>query len=180
MSGTPGETVDERVRSEVEAIVSVGFSFEKKCTAPEKTVATSGLPFSCDIFSGPSGGEVEPGTDERVDDETDQEGVEAEDPWIRCRQCSHNIARASDRVSVQGAHVHTFANPHGLVFEIGCFRDAAGCAIMGLATDEFTWFHGFRWRVSYCGRCLSHLGWKFTSETGGQFFGLILERLNAS
>jgi hypothetical protein len=76
--------------------------------------------------------------------------------------------------------VHTFANPHGLVFEIGCFREAAGCSLLGAPTDEFTWFHGFRWRVACCMRCLCHLGWCFTSGAGGRFFGLIVDRLEES
>jgi hypothetical protein len=136
------------------------------------------MQISCEIRFGPSeDDDVVLGTEKAIDDEVADERSASEDPWIRCRHCGNNIARASDRVAVQGAHLHTFANPHGLVFEIGCFREAAGCAMMGAATHEFTWFHGFRWRVAYCGRCLSHLGWKFTSDTGGQFFGLIVDRL---
>ena len=108
--------------------------------------------------------------------EQDEESPE-EEPHIICRQCHQAITKSEERFSIQGAHQHTFANPHGLVFEIGCFRNAIGCGYAGPASDEFTWFAGYSWRVCFCGRCLTHLGWLFTSNSGDAFHGLILERL---
>jgi hypothetical protein len=99
-----------------------------------------------------------------------------EEAYIVCRQCRQAITRNEERFSIQGTHRHTFANPHGLVFEIGCFRRAVGCGYAGPASDEFTWFAGYRWRVCFCSSCLTHLGWLFTA-TGDAFHGLILERL---
>lgn len=96
---------------------------------------------------------------------------------ILCRQCLKKITAAEERISVDGAHMHTFANPHGIVFEIGCFRSAEGCGQVGPESDEFTWFKGFRWEVAYCRGCLLHLGWLFVSPAGGSFYGLILDRL---
>jgi hypothetical protein len=100
-----------------------------------------------------------------------------EEPFILCRDCLHPITRPAERISVQGQHHHTFANPHGIVFEIGCFRSAQGCGVIGPASDEFTWFAGYHWQVSVCGACLAHLGWRFFSAGGNSFFGLILDRL---
>lgn len=108
---------------------------------------------------------------------------EAEDPapeeeeYILCRQCRQAITRPDDRLSIQGAHRHTFANPHGIVFDIGCFRSVMGCGYAGAASDEFTWFAGYHWRVCYCRMCLTHLGWIFGSKTGDNFHGLILDKL---
>jgi hypothetical protein len=73
--------------------------------------------------------------------------------------------------------LHTFANPHGIVFEIGCFGAVEGCGYAGPASDEFSWFKGFSWRVVVCVMCLTHLGWFFESRDGGNFHGLILDRL---
>ena len=56
-----------------------------------------------------------------VEDEAEEETLEKEE-YIRCRQCRNILASPEDRISVQGSHQHTFANPHGIVFEIGCFR----------------------------------------------------------
>jgi hypothetical protein len=102
------------------------------------------------------------------------------EPFILCRDCLHPITRPSDRVSIEGRHAHTFANPHGIVFEIGCFRRAPGCGAIGPASSEFTWFAGHRWRVCICAACLAHLGWMFLPAVGDAFFGLILERLRES
>jgi hypothetical protein len=100
-----------------------------------------------------------------------------EEVYILCRACLHPIARPADRISVQGRHMHTFANPHGIVFEIGCFQSAPGCGAIGPTSDEFTWFPGHRWRVCVCAACLAHLGWLFAASDGHTFHGLILDRL---
>jgi hypothetical protein len=105
-----------------------------------------------------------------------QPSPEAE-PFLLCRDCLHPITRPSDRISVEGRHMHTFANPHGIVFEIGCFRKAPGCGAIGPASSDFTWFAGHRWRVCICAACLVHLGWVFLPEAGEVFYGLILDRL---
>jgi hypothetical protein len=100
-----------------------------------------------------------------------------EEAYLLCRDCLHPIARPDDRINVQGRHAHSFANPHGLVFEIGCFQSAPGCGAIGPASDEFTWFPGHRWRVCICAACLVHLGWVFLPAAGAAFYGLILDRL---
>lgn len=97
--------------------------------------------------------------------------------YLLCRACLHPIARPEDRIRLQGLHVHTFANPHGIVYEIGCFQSAPGCGAIGPASDEFTWFSGHRWRVCICAACLVHLGWVFLSAAAGGFYGLIIDRL---
>ena len=99
--------------------------------------------------------------------------------FLVCRQCGHAITRPDQGVSVDGAHRHTFANPHGVVYEIGCFDPADGCAGAGPASEEFTWFAGFFWRIAVCRRCQVHLGWRFESQ-GRRFYGLILDRLSIS
>lgn len=100
-----------------------------------------------------------------------------EEIYLLCRDCLHPITRPADRIAVQGRHAHTFANPHGIVFEIGCFQSAPGCGTIGPASDEFSWFPGHRWRVCICAACLVHLGWVFLPATGGVFYGLILDHL---
>jgi len=96
---------------------------------------------------------------------------------ILCRQCLQVITRPEERVEMEGSHQHTFANPSGIVYQIGCFQSAKGCAQTGSATDEFSWFKGFSWRIVVCRTCLFHLGWVFASHTRGRFYGLILDRL---
>jgi hypothetical protein len=106
-----------------------------------------------------------------------EEKSSQEEVYILCRDCLHPVTRPSDRIGVQGRHRHTFANPHGVVYEIGCFRSVLGCGVIGPASDEFTWFAGHYWRVCVCAACLVHLGWRFASTGGEAFYGLILDRL---
>jgi len=96
---------------------------------------------------------------------------------LLCRQCHQMIARPADQISVNGAHRHVFANPHGLVYEIGCFCAVTGCCYVGGMSTEFTWFAGHAWRILACTGCLSHLGWVFIAGGGDRFYGLILDRL---
>jgi len=110
-----------------------------------------------------------------VEDETEEEASEEE--HILCRQCHNVLTSLNEQIELQGSQKHTFANPHGIVFEIGCFRAVMGCGYAGPASDEFSWFKGFSWRAAVCVMCLTHLGWLFESRSGSSFHGLILDRL---
>jgi hypothetical protein len=106
-----------------------------------------------------------------------EERSPGEEEYILCRQCQQAITKPADRIVMQGLHRHTFANPHGIVFEIGCFRSVTGCGYAGAASDDFSWFAGYSWRVSFCAMCLTHLGWMFSRMGSDIFHGLILDRL---
>lgn len=97
--------------------------------------------------------------------------------FILCNTCNHKITTRKESISVSNSHQHTFANPAGILFDIGCFKSAPGCLNTGPFTDEFSWFKGFKWRISICETCFTHLGWMFLSSTNHIFFGLILDRL---
>jgi len=111
-----------------------------------------------------------------VEDEIEEKEPDV-DKHILCRQCRRIITTPAERIEMQGAHQHTFANPHGSVYQIGCFRSAAGCGYAGQLSDEFSWFTGYSWRVAVCGSCLFHLGWLFISPGRQSFNGLILDHL---
>lgn len=96
---------------------------------------------------------------------------------IRCRFCRSRITSTSQMIEVNGGHHHTFANPHGKVFSIGCFAAAPGSITHGPASTDCTWFAGYSWRFSLCYNCLVHIGWKYESHMSGSFFGLILANL---
>jgi len=100
-------------------------------------------------------------------------------PRLLCARCRHPITDNDQRIDVNGSHAHTYTNPNGITFNIGCFRDAPGCAAIGAATTEYTWFPGYAWRIAECAKCGAHLGWQFTSPADG-FFGLIVDRLIAA
>lgn len=107
----------------------------------------------------------------------DKTGEEPEEPRsLVCKTCGIPITSPESAIEVSGAHRHTFVNPGGMVFRIGCFSGASGCYITGKPTGEFTWFPGYAWSYVICSGCFAHLGWHYSSGEGG-FFGLILDRL---
>jgi len=81
-----------------------------------------------------------------------------------------------ERIQIHGAHRHTFANPHGFFFLIGCFLTAPGCIADPTETLEASWFAGYSWSIEICGNCFTHLGWGFRSEKD-RSHGLVLDRL---
>jgi hypothetical protein len=102
------------------------------------------------------------------------------DPALRCRACGLPITSHQERIEMLERHEHVFFNPHGHVFEIGCFQHAPGCSLFGPPQTEFSWFPGHSWQIAICGSCQTHLGWHFLGHQGGDFFGLILQRLTES
>lgn len=94
-----------------------------------------------------------------------------------CRLCGALITTGGESAEVDGGHVHTFVNPSGYIFRIGCFRSAPGCRTYGEPTSEYTWFAGRSWSLAVCGRCAAHLGWTYDRGATREFFGLILDRL---
>lgn len=95
---------------------------------------------------------------------------------LACAICGRRVTSTADRVSVAGGHEHTFTNPHGYRYRIGCFRRADGCVPIGDPSSFFTWFPPYAWQIENCVGCLSHLGWLFRHGTDG-FHGLVLDRL---
>ncbi len=101
-----------------------------------------------------------------------------EEEKLFCKNCGHWITSGPWRISVHSSHQHIFFNPAGVIYKIGCFREAPGTQIIGVPSNEFTWFHGHVWQVALCQECRTHLGWLFTGEKiSNAFFGLILPKL---
>jgi hypothetical protein len=106
----------------------------------------------------------------------DGQTEEKEERHLRCRTCGKSITSSRFGMAVNGRHQHTFPNPLGIVFEIGCFSMASGCTQRGNPTGNFSWFPGFAWCFALCAGCLSHLGWHYSSAES-TFYGLIMANL---
>ena len=104
--------------------------------------------------------------------ETDQR----EEEVILCGECGHEVTRRRHKTSVDGGFDHSFPNPAGIVYRIGCFEEAEGVGEAGEPSEEFTWFEGYTWQVVVCRSCMTHLGWLYWSGEH-RFYGLILPRL---
>ncbi len=106
---------------------------------------------------------------------------EARKDYFYCAVCSSVVGLWHDRIQVCGSHDHSFVNPMGLRFHIGCFEQALGCSIAGRPRGAESWFSGFKWRVALCSECQRHLGWYFDRAEAGWtdefFYGLILDRI---
>jgi hypothetical protein len=90
--------------------------------------------------------------------------------------CGATIASPRDLIEVDGAGIHDFTNPDGVVFRICCFSRADGCFPSGASTEAYTWFPGFSWRCAHCRGCGAQMGWRYESRSSG-FYGLILKNL---
>lgn len=111
-----------------------------------------------------------------VDSELTTEVREQLDDTVRCRRCQHEITAGRHAIVVDGSHAHTFRNPAGWSFRIGCFADAPGAVPSGAPTYAHTWFSGYAWRFAHCAGCGAHLGWWFVGGSDA-FAGLVLARL---
>jgi len=95
---------------------------------------------------------------------------------LLCIGCLNLITTQGAAIPVCSQHRHTFRNPAGIVYEIGCFSSARGCMNAGEPSVEYTWFPGYSWCYSMCAKCSVHLGWLYQSGDS-YFYGLILKRL---
>lgn len=109
-------------------------------------------------------------------DETSSATTGTNGPVLVCKLCRAVITRKDLGMKINGKHHHVFFNPHGLVFEIGCFASARHLAVASPKSEEFSWFPGYAWESMVCSECFAHLGWRFTGRDGG-FYGLILANL---
>jgi len=121
---------------------------------------------------------------ESVEQLTDKKAdtLSKEDEIIVCAFCNNHITNPSRQIVINNSFHHAFVNPHGYVFEIGCFSDAKGCRSASTASTEFSWFIGYSWKIGICNYCSTQLGWIFSSESNilkgtHKFFGLILEKI---
>jgi hypothetical protein len=95
--------------------------------------------------------------------------------WV-CARCARFVVDGRARIEVDGAFAHSFINPAGAIFRVGCFAAAPGAVPWGEPSAHWTWFPGFEWRVAVCRSCATHLGWLYTAANAS-FVGLILDRI---
>ncbi|PIE70974.1 MAG: hypothetical protein CSA22_04380 [Deltaproteobacteria bacterium] len=135
------------------------------CRPPACLKTPPGPQFPCDAGRSPST-EPSAGPDD----------ADTADPAVRCRACQQTLTRPDWAIRLNDAHLHVFANPAGVLFEIVCFSEAPGCRVLGLPSGEFTWFPGYAWQITLCRTCGTHIGWHF-SGTGAPFDALITDRI---
>jgi hypothetical protein len=125
------------------------------------------------LFRGGANGRVRRSTDPRENEEQN----DRHDSIIVCHICRQALTTAAARTAINGSHEHTFDNPHGIRFRIGCFAWVNNCSIVTPTSMYWSWFPGHAWQVEVCAGCGEHLGWLFKSVDKAFFHGLILDRL---
>jgi hypothetical protein len=121
-----------------------------------------------------------PGTQTLPEGAENPEGTTEEERWLRCAACGARITPERARIDVNGSHEHSFMNPSGERFVVGCFSVAPGCVAEGERSTVWTWFPGRAWQIALCKACGAHLGWSFHAPPGHEgtpFHGLVRERL---
>jgi len=101
------------------------------------------------------------------------------DRWLLCKFCRQRITSEDKAIQINYRHCHTYSNPAGTRFRIGCFSTAIGCQFHSHPTEEYTWFKGFSWQVALCANCQTQMGWYYQSAAAMSFYGLILDHLIA-
>ncbi|NSW86152.1 MAG: hypothetical protein HPY84_07505 [Syntrophobacteraceae bacterium] len=99
----------------------------------------------------------------------------------RCLTC-HSAVTYSDRLlDIGGINRHVFTNPSGIRCDLHTFYSCPGATCHGGATEAYTWFAGYRWRLAFCTRCGEHLGWHYEAVSDisrpEEFWGILTVHL---
>lgn len=116
--------------------------------------------------------------DRRSTPAVEKERAAPGDRALVCAACGHAITDEDARIAMSGGHEHTFVNPGGFAYTIGCFARAPGLALHARIEAAFSWFPGWTWQVAGCTCCQAHLGWAYRNSDA-VFYGLILDRLTS-
>ncbi len=98
---------------------------------------------------------------------------------ILCLHCDTSITANKYKIIQHNNHHHTFANPSGKRYTLGCFSDAQNTKSIGRPTEEWSWFSGYAWTICLCANCNTHLGWRFDKPGEQSFFAFILDQLKS-
>jgi len=90
---------------------------------------------------------------------------------LLCASCNAPLAKDADVFQVPGAEgtIGAYVNPHGVIHQTLTISKVL-CAdvvhLSGSPSAEDSWFPGYCWTIAYCAICYSHLGWRFTLDSG--------------
>lgn len=83
---------------------------------------------------------------------------------VKCKSCQTVIASRSDMLVMSSdGPLGAYVNPSGYVHEIMTLLKANGLALIGVPTEEYSWFPGYAWTIAYCATCEYQMGWLFTA-----------------
>lgn len=96
---------------------------------------------------------------------------------LLCGFCHAPIVRIHDTLPAGENQPFRYVDSDGIPLQVGCYRQAPGCDIVGQAVPAPLRFRGFSQQLAVCGDCNEHLGWHYQRGEQRDFFGLILDKL---
>lgn len=100
---------------------------------------------------------------------------------FQCFGCYALVSTSDRLLPIGGKSRHQFVNPAGIRCDFLSFASTPGAVARGGATDEASWFPGYRWRLAFCRRCGRHLGWRYEAVAGEtrplEFWGILIAYL---
>jgi len=83
-----------------------------------------------------------------------------------CRRCGLQLGQGADIFSMSKEGPQSaFVNPGGAVHETLTLYKAKNLRLHGQPSTDHSWFPGYAWTITECGRCGDHIGWKFTATS---------------
>lgn len=99
----------------------------------------------------------------------------------QCIACGGLITHSDRLIAVGGANRHLFVNPAGVECDFHTFYSCPGAIAIGEATEAYSWFSGYSWRMAFCRHCEQHLGWYYEAvsryERPLEFWGILVAQL---
>jgi hypothetical protein len=100
----------------------------------------------------------------------------------QCRSCGGLITHSDRLIRIAGTNRHHHVNPAGSECDFHTFLACPGAVALGDATENYSWFSGYDWRMAVCSQCGQHLGWYYEAisrfERPGEFWGILVSNIN--
>jgi len=100
-----------------------------------------------------------------------------------CIGCDGLITHSDRLIVIGGTNRHLFVNPSGVECDFHTFYSCPGAIAVGEATEAYSWFSGYYWRMAFCRHCGQHLGWHYEAvskyERPLEFWGILAENLKS-
>jgi hypothetical protein len=96
----------------------------------------------------------------------------------QCCGCGGLVTHSDRLLPIGGKSRHIFQNPAGVECDFHTFSSCPGAVAPGEATEAYSWFPGYRWRLAFCRHCGLHLGWNYeatsTLKRPNLFWGILV------
>ncbi|KAL4704750.1 hypothetical protein ACJJTC_000074 [Scirpophaga incertulas] len=83
-----------------------------------------------------------------------------------CSSCLAEIAVRDHIIPMSSEGVHAnYTNLGGYMHDVVTVSAVRNTRLQGRASAEYSWFPGYCWTIAVCGRCSTHVGWRYCCST---------------